>query len=352
MAALPEVQTNTAQAILRGYEKAASEQHRMHLGGSVIGGPCDRRMWYGFRWADKETLSGQKLRLFQSGHLQEPRLIEDLRRIGVEVSDAMPDGKQWSFGAFGGHFGLSLDGAGLGFPEAPKTWHTLEFKTANQKSFDKIVKDGVEKAKPQHYGQMQVGMRSSGLDRAMYIVVNKNTDEIYSERVRHDPVVSARLMAKAESIIKAAEPPSRLSERADWFECKFCPFHAVCHGDQVPEVNCRTCAHSTPDIHGEGGKWVCANEKLASAPVISETLQRKGCAEHRYIPIFLARTAKPVDYHEGAVVYETKDGGMFANGDGTNGTFTSAEIRKCGCKATLPDMVQLKYEFKTAEVTG
>jgi len=117
-------------------------------------------------------------------------------------------------------------------------------------------------------------------------------------------------------------------------------------------VTCRSCAHSTPDLTGTDGRWLCANEKLAAMPVISDALQRTGCAEHRFIPIFLERTAKPTDYVDGVVVYTMKDGQVFANGDGTNGTFSSAEIRLVKNKAALPAMVDLKYEFKTAKVVA
>lgn len=353
MALLPDVaQPNTAAAILKGYEDAHKEQHRMHLGASLIGRECSRQLWYTFRWADTEPLTGQKLRLFQTGHLQERRLLDDLTRIGVVVSETGADGGQWSVRTLGGHFGCSLDGAALGLPEAPKTWHSLEFKTANQKNFDKIVKEGVAKAKPEHHAQMIVGMELAGLERAMYIVVNKNTDEVYSDRVRADSVAAKRLIAKAEGIIRASEPPARLSERADFWQCKFCKFAPICHGERAPEANCRTCAHSTPDLAGDGGRWLCGNEKLAGMPVISEALQRRGCEEHRFIPIFLARTAKPTDFVDGVVVYETTDGGVFGNGNGKLGTFTSQEIRNAGTPLLLPAMAALKAEFATAKVVA
>lgn len=352
MALMPDVSLTTAKAFFAWYEKAHNEGHRPHMGASLIGHECARHVWLTWRWAESEVFEGRMLRLFQSGHLQESRLVEDLRRIGVEVQERAPDGSQWRVSAIGGHFGGSMDGAGLGVIEAPKTWHVLEFKTSNDKGFTKMVKEGVQKAKPQHYAQMQVYMGLTGMTRALYLMANKNTDDIHSERVRFDKDFFAATMAKAERLVKMTEPPEKLSQDPSFFVCKFCKFHSQCHGDQVPEVNCRTCAHSTPDLTGTDGQWLCANEKLSSAPVLSDALQRTGCAEHRFIPIFLERTAKPVDYHEGAVVYETPGGGMFANGDGSNGTFTSAEIRICAGKAVLPEMVQLKYDYKTAKVVA
>lgn len=363
MAALPQdIQPDTAAAILRGYEQAQDERHRMHLGASLIGGQCARKLWYTLHWADKEKLSGQKLRLFGSGHLQEPRVVADLRRIGVQVEETGPDGAQWTFRAIGGHFGCSLDGAGLGFPEAPKTWHSLEVKTANQKNYDKLVKGGVKEAKPEHHAQMQVGMGLAKLERAMYICVNKNTDEVYSERVRFDKAEFDRLVARAETIIKANEPPARFTEDPTRFPCKWegkasgagpgqCAFFNVCHGTQVPEVNCRTCAHAAPKLDGDKGEWTCANEHLKSMPIISEQLQRTGCQEHRFIPVFLERFAKPVDYVDGGiVVYENTKGERFGNGDGTRGTFASQELRDCPGKALLPEMALIKADWPGAKV--
>lgn len=359
MAALPtESQPSTVAEIYRGYERENREQHRLHLGASLIGRSCAREIWYTFRWADREHFDGRMLRLFASGHLQEPRLIADLRRIpGVTVAEKDPStDKQWSFTAHGGHFGCSLDGAAVGLPEAPKTWHSLEFKGVNQKTFDKIVKEGVAKAKPEHHAQMIVGMELAGLERCLYLVVNKNTDEIYGERVKADSKEAKRLLDRGLSIIQAKEPPARISERFDWHECKFCRFHSICHGERAPEVNCRTCAHSAANVHGaprtgdKGGEWVCGHDMLKSMPVLGESLQRTGCSEHRYIPILLEKSCKPIDYVDGVVVYQTNDGEVFGNGDGKNGTFASQEIRNATSPRALPPLAPVKADFPAAKV--
>lgn len=357
MALIPDVVKTTAAAILEGYELANKESpHRMHLGGSVIGNECDRAIWYTFRWADHEVLPGQKLRLFQTGHLQEPRVHADLRRIGIDVHDATPDGAQWKVATLGGHFGGSLDGAVLGVIEAPKTWHLLEVKTANQKNFTAMQSKGLKKSKPAHYEQTMTYMGLAKLTRALYVMVNKNTDEIYTERVRFDQAEFDRIIAKAKRIITATEPPEKCSQDPTWYACGYCKFNAICWGPKAPESNCRTCAHSTPDITGDAalgeGKWICSNEKLASNPVLSEALQRTGCQEHRIIPILLKNTCEPVDYRNGRVVYRTKDGTTFENGDGTDGSFTSQEIRNAGSPALLPEMVPLKLQYKTARVVS
>lgn len=130
MVALPAPATPTLSAIYAAYEADADDGFRPHLGASVIGTECERALWLGFRWATKATFSGRMLRLFETGQLEETRLVRNLRRTGATVLDRDPDnGRQWHVEAHGGHFGGSLDAVAIGLLEAPKTWHVVEFKT-------------------------------------------------------------------------------------------------------------------------------------------------------------------------------------------------------------------------------
>jgi hypothetical protein len=139
----------TVEAVLAAYEADAGNGFREHLGASVIGRECDRALWYEFRWATRATHAGRMLRLFETGRLEEDRLIRNLRRIGVTVLDLDPDtGRQWHVQAHAGHFGGSLDGVGLGIPEAPKTWHVIELKTHNARSFAELRTHGVRRPSP------------------------------------------------------------------------------------------------------------------------------------------------------------------------------------------------------------
>ncbi len=221
MAALPETPTPTRDAIFGAYEADADTGFRPHLGASQIGKSCERALWYDFRWATPAEFPGRILRLFETGQLEEARLVKNLRRIGATVLEVDPEtGRQWRVEAHGGHFGGSLDGVALGLLEAPKTWHVLEFKTHSAKSFRELVAKGVVEAKPQHWAQMQVYMHLTGLTRAMYLAVCKDTDDLCVERVRADADAAERLMAKAGRVINAARPPARISEDPAWFECR------------------------------------------------------------------------------------------------------------------------------------
>jgi hypothetical protein len=168
----------------------------------------------------------------------------------------------------------------LGIPEAPKAWHVCEFKTASEKSFREIQSKGVRVAKPEHYAQCMIGMHLSGMDRALYLVCNKNTDDLYAERVAYDKAEAEALIVKARLLIKSPTPPPKLSDDPVYFVCRFCPHYARCHGQQVADVTCRSCLHSTPLMEGEGGMWRCERK----GRLISENEQAAGCEDHLYIP--------------------------------------------------------------------
>lgn len=223
MAQLPEsVVDPVASAIFAHYQaKHGAEPARGYLGASSIGKSCSRALWYGFRWAKPAEFTGRLYRLFQSGHLQEPRVVADLRAIGCQVYEVNPaDGKQFSFSepATGHHFRGNCDGILTGLPGAEKTVHMLEVKTSSDKLFKVLQTQGVEKAKPEHFKQMQIYMKwsqdqfgANGCKRALYVCVNKNTDEIHTERLEYQSAVVQALLDKALAIVKAVEPPVGIS---------------------------------------------------------------------------------------------------------------------------------------------
>lgn len=345
MAKMPEPLHSTAAQIYQAYEADASDGRRPHLGASIIGHACERYLWLSFRWALTKKFSGRMLRLFETGQLEEARIVRNLRRLGVQVHETAPDGKQWSFFEVGGHFGGSMDSALLGLPEAPKTWHVGEFKTHNEKSFKDLVDKGVQRSKPQHYAQMQSYMGLAGMERALYFAVCKNNDEIYTERVEFDPTEFAKIMARAERVVRANEPPLKISNDPSWYVCKMCDFHDLCHGDEAPDVNCRTCAHSTPEVDGDG-RWSC--REFGDIGYLAQ-LESDKCRSHRYIPILLERFAEQSGYVNGDVTYQSESG-TFANGQGP-GALSSLEIKACTHKEMLAPTGELKASLHEQGIT-
>jgi len=305
MPPLPPVATPTVDAIYKQYELKAGDPFRDHLGASLIGTECKRACWYTFRFATKPKFDGRLLRLFQSGFREEARIVDDLRTAGITVYDRDPDnGKQIQYSSFGSHFAGSLDAIAQGFPEAPATWHVLEVKTSNARSFKIMQSKGVKKAKPQHYAQMQMYCHWSNLERAMYIVVNKDTDEIYEERIHYDKAFAEQLEEKANQIIFADEPLERIGEK-DSFACKFCNHKSICHEGGWAEANCRTCAFSDVVVDG---KWYCAKYKKD----VPSLTQRNGCPAHCFIPALVPLEQIDADAINYTVTYE----GGLVNGMG------------------------------------
>ena len=342
---VPQPMHTTAAKIFASYEAAADDGHRPHLGASVIGHKCERYLWLTFRWAKSVRFSGRMLRLFSTGQLEEARIVADLRAIGVQVYDTDVDGKQWRVSDIGGHLGGSMDAAVVGVPEAPKAWHVAEFKTHNQKSFDDLMKRRVQAAKPRHYAQMQVYMGLTEMDRALYVAVNKNTDDLYVERVEFDVVEFSRLIERARRVISAAEPPLRISTDPSWWECKMCDFAPLCHQTELPEVNCRTCAHSTPETDGDA-RWTCARHNT-DLPL---HIQHAGCEQHRYIPIMLEKVAEQIDVVDDEVVYRVLEGGAtFRNGNGP-GSLTSLELAALETPRMAPDAGYLKMTLHSTGI--
>lgn len=345
---LPQ-ESPTVAAIYAAYKRAGdAEPHRGYLGASIIGHSCERYLWYCFRGCCRPEFSGRMYRLFERGDLEEARFSADLRAIGCTVHEVDPDtGKQFEVTALGGHFSGHTDGCALGIPEAPNTWHVLEFKTHNAKSFAKLAKEGVKKAKPQHYAQMQTYMHLTGLTRALYLATNKDTDEIYAERVYYDKAAAESLMARAERVITATTPPERISTRPDYFECGWCDAKAVCWGSAtsalpIHAVSCRQCCHATPKMDGRA-RWAC--EKHGRS--LSEGDQARACDDHLVLPGLIG-FAEPLDYDDGCIIFNGESG-QWKHG---KGGYSTRELTTLPASALSNEILAAAKELFDATVTN
>jgi hypothetical protein len=252
--------------------RGKDEGFRSHLGASLIGGVCDRKLWYGFRWASKPNFDGRILRLFNRGHLEEGRFIAMLLTINVQFWQQDTNGNQFRVSDAGGHFGGSTDGVALGIPDLDPTMPCLtEFKTHNDSSFKKLKKEGVQATKFEHYVQMQIYMKKLGLTVALYLAVNKNDDEVYGELVYLDNIIADRFINRGITLVFLPEAPAKINTSPGWFDCKFCDHRNVCHLSGDVEKNCRTCDASEPC--GDGS-WLCK----AYGHAIPKEVQLTGCS--------------------------------------------------------------------------
>jgi ribosomal protein S27E len=261
-------------------EDAYSEEEsefRAHLGASLIGRECSRELWYSFRWATRKQFDGRILRLFNRGHLEEPRFVALLQMLGCKVHQYTPEGKQFRITGHKGHYGGSLDSVIEGCPDMPGEPVLGEFKTHNDKSFQKLKSDGVMAAKWEHFVQMQQYMGHYKLNWALYLAANKNDDEIHGELIAFDAKQHQKYLDRSVMVIESKIPPPKINESASWFKCRFCDHSQVCHGQALPVRTCRSCVNGVPIADG---KWHCSLELVT----LTEAMQLKVCPAYMMIP--------------------------------------------------------------------
>lgn len=286
-------------------DKKWKDENRKHLGFSMIGDECQRKLWYGFRWCKMPKPEPRIKRLFDRGHKEEDRFIDYLRGIGCTVNPFDPsyrllinptDNKyivvkqssneyneldsmgaidvssdlkyiklandlgitypvQWKVSASNGHSGGSLDGRGY----LPKSYGLteevlFEFKTHGDKSFKELKAKGMKLSKPVHYAQCCAYGYMMKLNYVCYVAVNKNDDALHLEIVPLNHKTGETLVMKADRIIMSQEPPPRLHENPTFWLCKMCNYFPICHAKGEIDRNCRSCKHAEP---AKDKLWVC-----------------------------------------------------------------------------------------------
>lgn len=284
MVVVPRYEDEMVDRLYKAIQKE-EESHRGpwlgRMGASAIGEECNRRIFFELRgYLKSEIHEGRILRLFETGHRQEDRIIADFRRAGYAIWDRDPEsGKQYSYTDDTGHFVFKPDGIIKGVDGAEKTPHLLEIKTHNDKNFKALQKNGVLKAMPGHYQQMQAGMWLSKLTRSLYVALNKNDEQYYVERVPVDKTAIDKIKEKIEIQMAAMLTPAGVSETQSAWGCKFCPYKGgdgkpnVCAGEPAEWKNCRACSRSQPMPNGE---WLCTLFDIT----LTQDAQQKGCEEY------------------------------------------------------------------------
>ena len=331
---------NTITNLIDQYHEGQQERPRSHMGCSTLGHPCDRWLWLSFRWAVVEKFEGRILRLFRRGQNEEAIIVRDLRAIGIDIRFT---GKVQQRVDFDSHVSGSLDGIiETGVPEAPLKRHVAEFKTHSKKSFDDVVKNGVEKSKPMHYIQMQVYMHGTDILRALYLAVCKDDDRIYTERVRYNPDVATKAIERGKRIALADRMPEPLSADPSWYQCRFCPAHSFCHkAEPTKHANCRTCAHSTAKANST---WRCERHEADNIPV---DFQHKGCDDHIIHPDLVPWDMIPSeDGH--SVMWRIGDRVIENGANGYKSREIVANPSACGD----PMVEEAKALFDGAEIVG
>ncbi len=333
MVAIPQRSDPTLQAVDVALEASAESRPRRYLGMSEIGHPCRRRLWYRFRWSWFDSFDAATLKRFEDGHDQEAKQIKRLRLVdGVTLHTVDPStGEQFGLSDHGGHFKGHMDGAIHGLLQAPKTWHVWEHKSTEEKTVNKLDKLKGEHGEKQalaawnetYHAQAQCYMHYTEMERHYLTCSTPGGRRTTSVRTNYEKETAEKLIDKARAIIKSSEPLERLSEKPEFYMCKWCEQAPVCHYGKVAEVSCRTCAHVTPGIDdGETwGRWSCAFHRKD----LTTDEQVEACHQHVFIPALIPCEVVDADAARNVVVYKIPGSKLtIENGTGEN---SSKELR-------------------------
>lgn len=240
---------------------------RPHLGASLIGSPCKRSVVYSFYWANTVKVQGRLERIYRMGDAVEDLIVNALSSIGIEVS-----GSQNRVTDATGHAGGSIDGVAVFVPELGSEKVLFEGKSMNHNNFMEVKRKGVQASKPTHYVQMQMYMGRLDLRFALYVVMDKNDSNLYTEIVPFDEECFLNHVDLEDHVLHALhiEEFPRISTNPSWYVCKMCDFKDACQHNAPVKQNCRTCETSYMEPNGV---WVCGMTKK----MLTVEEQQEGC---------------------------------------------------------------------------
>lgn len=217
------------------FEAAAKgDRPRNYLGMSEVGHPCDRYIWFRFRQFTKIPTESRMYLLFRFGDKVEELICTYLREAGYKLENAWPD-EQAAYSALGGILRGHSDGA-IWLPEGKAL---LECKSANKKKFQAFSLAGVRATYEKYYWQAQLYMGCGNLDRALFIVLNKDDSNIYTEIVPFNKADFDWMLSRIATIVSLPTWPAPV----DIPDCQYCDYRLHCKTEEGVQTthNCMTC---------------------------------------------------------------------------------------------------------------
>ena len=266
---LPSTLPDLRHPILQQLESVHHQQHfGKGIGPSALGNPCDRSIWYKFHWADYTTIPARITRLFERGNTVEAAIIKQLIEIGIPIT-----GQQLKKQTAQGHITSYIDAIAEFLPDISPDPHIIEIKSANDKYFKSIRKNGIEKAMHTYFVQDQIYMTMHGIPNSLLIICNKNDDSLHIEDIPSDNSTGAQYLERGVYIINQQEPGKRIATNLQYM-CTWCPYREICLENKPMIKNCRTCRYSEPIPEG---KWHCNKRNK----LITKLFAKKGCSKYK-----------------------------------------------------------------------
>ena len=223
--------------VLGYYASQAESKTRGYIGASILGHGCERRIWLDWKGCQPpvnttpiEILkTGSREEKFDRGRHEEERLIKALQGAGYLVLD-----RQGAFSVMDGNFQGHIDGIII---DQAGTKYILEIKSTQEKYFNALVKNGVQKTFANYYLQCQMYMHFFKIPRTLFLAVNKNNGEIYQVVLEEDEAVIEIGLKKINKIISHGQDmPATLGDANDvppQMPCQYCDFVNFCYQNQA-----------------------------------------------------------------------------------------------------------------------
>jgi len=301
---------------LEARQKLESPRH--YLGASQIGEECVRKLFYSFRNVAARIIPASGIKAIQDGFAQEDIMAARLRLlpyIELVTEDPKNPGQQLSMSYLKGHFRGHLDGVIKGIREAEKTWHVWENKAVNDKKFDTLLKlreslgekETLKDWDDVYFSQCQIYMLAMQLDRHYLTVQSPGGRRYASIRTNLDRNFADELLSKANVIINSNwSIPAKLSDKPDFYKCKWCEYQEVCHEGKIPLVHCKTCRYST--CVDDGKRRCDLHEKIMD----DAELHLDTCPDHVFNPCLIP-DVQFIEHQEDGCIYKTQAGMFFGN---------------------------------------
>jgi len=207
------------------------EERRTYLGASGIGSECLRKVQYD--WQCDSAHPARTKRIFSRGHMFEEITVKAFAQAGFRIKrGTAATAFSVANDTFKGHAdGIIVAGPPVHELRFPCLW---EHKALGASGWRKLEKDGLKKAYPQYYDQVQLYMAYLALDAnpALFTAVNSDNCEILHLAIPFDGEAAQAASDRAVSVIKATQANEllpRITEKgpSDW-RCKMCSHRGMC----------------------------------------------------------------------------------------------------------------------------
>lgn len=206
------------------------EERRTYLGASGIGSECLRKVQYD--WQCDSTHPARTKRIFSRGHMFEEITVKAMAGAGFRMERGTPaTGFSVADGLFKGHCdGIIMAGPDIEGLKFPCLW---EHKAIGASGWRKLEKDGIEKAYPQYYAQVQIYMAYLGLDEnpALFTAVNSDNCEILHIPVPFNAEAAQSWSDRAVTVIRATQAGEllgRITDKPTDWRCRMCSHKERC----------------------------------------------------------------------------------------------------------------------------